>query len=133
MKKSVIVLILVIYIASIAIVGFFGAQVVSYNNVVLAERLEITNEDLKTTTDSKGEYKYIVLTYEDGLAYSLAWKIYPENAKQEVEYVYDKTSDVAFVNAWGGVVFNKKGTITIQVRAGGGVSTVMDRVKIIAV
>ena len=132
MKKSVVILILIIYIASIAFVGFFGMKMLSYNEVIKPERVEIINQDLKQTSDSEGEYKYIVIDLEETTSYTLEWKVYPENASQDVEFVYDKTNQVAQVNAWGAVTFNKKETITIIVRASGGMSTIYARVKIIA-
>lgn len=132
MKKSVVILILIIYIASIAFVGFFGMKMLSYNEVIKPEKVEITNTDLKQTKDSEGDYKYIVIDLGQTTSYTLEWKVYPENASQNVEFVYDKTSSVAQVTDWGGVSFNKKGTITIVVRASGGMSTIYARVKIIA-
>ena len=132
MKKSVVILILIIYIASIAFVGFFGMKMMSYNEVIKPEKVEIINTDLKQSTDSEGDYKYIVFNFSEKQSYTLEWKVYPENASQDVEFVYDKANTVATVNDWGGVLFNKKGTITIEIRAGGGMSTIFSRVKIIA-
>ena len=132
MKKSVVILILIIYIASIAFVGFFGMKMLSYNEVIKPEKVEITNQDLKQTSDSEGDYKYIVLDFEETKTYTITWKVYPETASQDVEFVYDKTNTVAQVTSWGGVSFNKTGTITIIVRASGGMSTIYARVKIIA-
>ena len=132
MKKSTIILILLIYIASIVAVGFFGMQIVSYYDVVIPERIELTNEDLGQTTDSSGTYKYIVLDYEENLVYWLAWKVYPDNAKQDVTFDYDDASGIGTVDSAGRVYFNKKGTITITVRATE-FNTIYEKVKIIAI
>ena len=43
MKKSVIILILIIYIGSIVFVGFFGMKMVSYNPTILPEKIECIN------------------------------------------------------------------------------------------
>ena len=132
MKKSTIILILLIYIAAIAAVGFFGMQIVSYYEVIIPEKVEITNEDLKTTTDAGGTYKYVVLDYEEDLVYWLSWRVFPENAKQDVVFVYDEASTTATVDNVGRVYFNKKGTITITIRTAE-FNTIYDKVKIIAI
>ena len=132
MKKSTIILILLIYIASIAAVGFFGLKVVSYYEVVIPEQVEITNEDLTEITDASGKYKYIVLDYEEDLVYWLSWRVYPENAKQDVVFVYDEANTTATVDDVGRVYFNKKGTITITIKTAE-FNTIYNKVKIIAV
>ena len=44
MKKSVVILITLIYVASIALVGYLGLKAQSYNDVIYVEGIEILNE-----------------------------------------------------------------------------------------
>ena len=122
MKKSVIILILIVYIASIAFVGFFGMKMLSYNEVIVAEKVECINDDMteveEVSTDASGnpitiKLKTITLYYTEGLTYQLYTKVYPENARQDV--VYEYTSTIATVNEQGTVSFTKRGTIHITI------------------
>ena len=61
MKKSTVILIAIIYAASIAIVGFLGLKAKTYNDVIYVESIEILNE---YRTDSKTGNKYIVFDPE---------------------------------------------------------------------
>ena len=68
MKKSVIILIGIIYIASIFVVGFFGMQVKNYNVMVYIEDIECTNEGIRTETNGNKtlKFKYIKNDPETG-------------------------------------------------------------------
>lgn len=63
MKKSVIVLIALIYVASIALVGFLGLKAKTYNEVIYVEKVEILND---YRINSKGEKVIDVYKTEDG-------------------------------------------------------------------
>ena len=133
MKKSVIVIIGVIYIMAIAVVSFFGLKIETFNQTTYVERVECINEELKVAVDGT---KYIVVHYQDGVdtptVVQLQWRVYPDEAsRKNVSFAYDETSTVATVNAFGAVVFNKKGTITIQILAMDG-SSKSETVKVIA-
>ena len=53
MKKSVIILIGIIYIASIFVVGFFGMKIKSFDTIIYITDIECTNENV--TTKAKDE------------------------------------------------------------------------------
>ena len=57
MKKSVILLIFVIYVASIVVIGFFGVKIASYNPTIYVSSIEILNEVRVNTSNEK----YILL------------------------------------------------------------------------
>ena len=118
MKKSVIILIGIIYIASIVFISFFGMKMVLYNETVYVEKVECINDDLKE--NSSGE-KYIILNYEDGLVYQIRWRVYPDNASnKEVEFVYDKQNKMAEINSFGAVIFKpmtRTNTLSVQIRS----------------
>lgn len=133
MKKSVIVLMAVIYIISIAIVSFFGLKIDTYNAKSYVEKVEITNEDVKY--DYKNE-KYVVINYvadDNGIvSYQLNWRVYPDNAtNKSVKFVYDEQRGIASVNKFGTVIFNKKGVVTVEIKANDG-SSKSDKITIYA-
>lgn len=145
MKKSVVILILVIYIASVAFVGFLGMKMMTYNETVKVERIECINEDMteveevklgadgQPELDSEGKqiivkYKKVTLRYTEGLKYQLETRAYPENASQAV--VYEYASSIATVDENGLVSFTKRGTIDITI-ASDGFRTVTTKVQIV--
>ena len=75
MKKSVILLIAVIYILAIVIVGFLGLRMKVYNPIVYVEKITCISKDFKEYTDEQKEnneslkeyYGYIEKDYVDGL------------------------------------------------------------------
>ena len=133
MKKSVIVLIGVIYVMAIAVVSFFGLQIDTLNEVVYIEKIECTNEELRTASDGT---KYISVKYiydeENPTTVQLDWHVYPDNASRKaLEFVYDDTKNVADVSAFGTVIFNKRGAVTIHMMATDG-SAKEEVIKVIA-
>ena len=138
MKKSVIILILIIYIGSIVFVGFFGMKMVSYNPTVQPERIECINSDMKLVVpnDENGQpvesesYKSVRLRWEEGLQYQLEWRVYPDNASQKAQFIY--TSEIATIDENGLVTFSKHGTLTFSI-ACEEFGTVLQRVKIMVI
>lgn len=106
MKKTVILTIFVVYIASICIVGFYGAKIRVYDEKIKAEKVvcnEIFNDDLTdeklenatsvnvrketTLTEFKNqEYDYVFIRriknqdFKNGYVLPLKFGVYPENA-----------------------------------------------------
>ncbi|MDD3397224.1 MAG: Ig-like domain-containing protein [Clostridia bacterium] len=119
MKKSIVIIIGIIYVASICLIGFFGMKIKAYNETIYVTNVECLNKDMRDGTDSQDNpYKYVILTYKLNLAYQIEWKVYPENASnRNIEFSYDTSTTVANVNYFGAVTFNKKGTITIQIKS----------------
>lgn len=119
MKKSVILLIFVIYVASIVIIGFFGVKIGSYNPTIYVSSIEILNEELKINSNNE---KYIVIYFEefddlnDNPNYvQLQTKVWPENATyRNVDYIYSESEKVS-VTAIGTVVFTQPTTVTIYI------------------
>lgn len=133
MKKSVLLLIGIIYILAVATVSFFGLKVQIVGETVYINRIECINEDIKIYNDEK----YIIVDYYDDpdnpLAVQLEWRIYPDNAtKKLVSFVYDETSTVATVNKLGTVIFKESGAITVYITAADGSNNIVETVKVIA-
>ena len=118
MKKSVIILIAIIYISAIAVVSFFGLQFKVFDPVVDVERIEILNEGLKPGGTSTGDYYTVIFPEADGTyRFKIDTRVYPDDAtNQKVEYVFDDNPAVS-VDETGLVTSTEKGAITVYVIA----------------
>ena len=91
MKKSVVILIALIYAASIVLVGYLGLKAKTYNDVYPVERLEILTEynEMPNTGD-----KYITFVHRDGEEPTLQFecRVLPENATDK-KVIYKLASD----------------------------------------
>ena len=117
MKKSVIILIGVIYVASIALVTFFGLKHNTFFNDVAVSNITIVNEGIKYTRDGQ---KYIVIPIGDN-TFQIEYTVSPDDAvNKNVTFIYDEQSTIATVDENGLVTFNKNGSITVYVTASDG-------------
>lgn len=133
MKKSVIVLIGVIYVIAIAVVSFFGLKIDTLNEVIYVDKIECTNEEIRVASDGT---KYISIKYveddENPPTIQLYWHVYPDEASRKtVKFVYDESRNIADVNSFGTVVFKSKGTVTIYITSTDG-SAKTEVIKVIA-
>ncbi len=131
MKKSVVILIALIYIASVALVSFFGLQFKVFEEVIPVERVEITNEGQKHS-DLHGDYVVIRPDANGDVRYEIKYRVYPDNASNSVvDFAYE---DVDWVSQDENDVFTftKSGSIKIRVIATDG-SNVEDTITIIAI
>ncbi len=118
MKKSIVIIVGVIYIASIIFIGFFGMKMTAYNPTVYPTSIVCTNEEAV----QKEGYKYIVAYYDPNKidaenVYQILYKVNPDDCtNKKVIYVYDKSSSVASVDEFGRVWIKKSGffDVTIQ-------------------
>lgn len=77
MKKAIIVIIFAIYIASIAIVNFFGLEIAIFDGITYVEDIEITELTVINDGDLESIDSYATRTDEDGvevLCYRFAYK-----------------------------------------------------------
>lgn len=133
MKKSVIVLIGVIYILAIVVVSFFGLKIQTFNETIYTTKIEYTNSDIKIADDGS---KYVVIKYvEDELnptSYQLEWRVYPDDASRKiVKFTINENEKDGYVNDFGTVIFNKKGAIIVYITTTDGTNK-MDSLTIIA-
>ncbi len=141
MKKSVLILIAVIYVVAIFMVSFIGLKIGFYDEIMYVESISVENIEcenctVKTAVENGVEYKYAVVQYEDDpenpTAVQIIWKLNPDNAtNKKVTFEYDKSKTIGYVTETGTVVFNKKGTINVYILATDG-SGQRAMVKIIA-
>ena len=127
MKKSVVILIMIIYIASIALVSFFGLQYKMFDEVVSVERIEILNSGLR---ENATWGKYVIISPDsDGIwRYHIKYRVYPDNVSEpRVDFSYDTQNTSVTVDSTGLVVFTAPTTVKIHVIAtdGSNVSTTL--------
>ena len=124
MKKSVIILIGVIYVMAVFAVSFFGLKTQVYNEKIYINEIQIINENL-TIVDGK---QYLIVDYDDGPVI-IERKIFPVNATSKVvEYVYDESNQFASVDEMGVVTFTRPSwaiTVYVTAKDGSGVSTAL--------
>ena len=105
MKKSVVILIALIYVASIVLVGYLGLKAKTYNDVIYVEMLEITTE--YETSPTTGE-KYIVFLPEsaDERSIQIQAKLTPEDASDtKIIYTLEKDCTTATISEDGLLTF----------------------------
>lgn len=118
MKKSVVILILIIYVASVALVSFFGLQYKTFDEVIYTTKIELLNEDIRTTEDGKLE-AIVRKDATTGLwTYQIKHRVYPDNASNNaVDYIYDtQTPNVTVDETTGVVTFTGKGALDVTLK-----------------
>ena len=134
MKKSVIILIAVIYIASIGLVSFFGLNSKTYGEEILINSIEITDSAIEVINGVK---TVKIGPDADGvIQYKLNYTIGPDNATDpSVNFVYDRSDPCVSVDEETGIVtFDKTqmlpggSSVTITVEAAKG--DAQDTIKI---
>ena len=123
MKKSVVMLILVIYVASVAVIGVFGMKSVLYDEKIYIEKITCINEeakDVEETIDGRTvTIQRVIIDYKESeeTTFWIQWRVFPEDASfRRVEFV-SGNEKVATVDGQGIVRFIKKGTVTIYINA----------------
>ena len=133
MKKSVILVIAVIYVLAIVVVGFIGIRMKIYNANVYVEKIECVSDNYRKCNENddfyqKGYDGYISVIYEENLKVLIKCNIYPENASEKkLEYIYDKISTTYTLtyndDGTANVEFFKGGSATIIVKSTDNVGT----------
>ena len=123
MKKSVIILIAIIYVASIALVSFFGLKFKVFEEVVPVESVKILDENLKPGNENFDYYTVIELDADGKGRYQIQYRVYPDNAtNQEVDFILTPmnsgdSSVPATIDENGVVQFDRQGAVIVSVIA----------------
>ena len=129
MKKSVVIIIGVIYALSIVIVTLFGLNFQTFNTITYVTQVDIIDENANSNSDGM---KYVSLSpdEEGKREYQLAWKVTPDNAtNKSVSFDYDTSKAFVSIDENGLVTFAEPGVITVTVKATDGTSC-SDKIKI---
>lgn len=131
MRKSTIIFIVVIYIASITVISLFGMKMSVYNEFIPVSSILCLNEtedgvevlynNNNTVLKTKFEQPYDKAT-QTGTMIQLYWRVEPDNATiKDVKFIYDKNnSRVEFYKTEEGeytglVLFYKKTMIDVKI------------------
>ena len=122
MKKSVVILIALIYVISIVVVGFYGMQFKIFEEIIPTEKVEILTDDGYTYYDLtetdeegneiKGKYVIIQPNEKGEYKYQIRYKIIPDDATEKgVTFAVDenKTSSDFSVSETGLVTIFGRG------------------------
>lgn len=136
MNKATVILIAVIYVASIVFISLFGMRAIVYIEVVPVTRVECINTtDEKVTVYESNGTKVLSLPFTtpgeinqygnaEGTYLQLYWRVYPDNASnKEVRFVYNTDlTRFEFVkdgegNDLGLILFNGPTTFSLSIMA----------------
>ena len=117
MKKSTIILIGLIYFASIILVGIYGLQYKTFNQIVYATSVEVINEPDKLATvegsDEKIKTYFVYKDKDTGLRqFQIEWHIQPIETvtNKNVRFIYESGKGFT-VSDTGLVEFTKSGVV----------------------
>ena len=114
MKKSVVILIAVVYIAAVALVSFFGIQAELLEETIYVNKIEIVNKDVTVKDGQKSVDVYF--NGNETVEYQLDWRVYPTNATNtNVVFNYDEQKTFVSVDKNGLVTFTRPGVIKISI------------------
>ena len=99
MKKSTILLLVIVYVLSFLIIGLLGQAVRAYDPVIYPESMEVVEVDNIATVQrdvifgtKKYDYYFVVRNYKDGTAVRLKAVVKPDNTSYpNVDFIKDKT------------------------------------------
>jgi len=131
MKKSTIICIIVIYIASITILSLFGMKMSVYNEFIPVNAIICLNEN-ENGVEVINDFDSLILktkfnepynkTTQTGTMIQLYWRVEPDNASvKNVKFVFDENNNrVEFYQTEDGeytglVLFYKKSMIDVKI------------------
>ena len=113
MKKSVVILIAVIYVAAIALVSFFGIKSELLEETVYVSGIELVGDTIITSANGSKSVRVYLDANGNG-EYQLDWRVTPTNATNtKVIFNYDKSKTYVSVDENGLVKFVRPGVITV--------------------
>lgn len=119
MKKSVVILIALIYVVAIALVSFLGQEFKVFDQIIPVDRIELLNSTSKylpVLNEDTGEMEdvpYFVIgpNAEGKRVFQIETHVYPDDASNKgVDYSYDTTNEFVTISESGLVEFSQGGT-----------------------
>lgn len=127
MKKSTILILIVVYLGSILIVGIFGMKSIPFeervycNSITPSAAMTSSGNEL---TIKKGEiegkeYYYVTVSYEEGLIVMVSYDLTPANCtNKNVEIsIVEPQNPPAMVGERGEIIFHEKGSVHVVYKA----------------
>ena len=130
MKKSTVLILFIVFAASVLVVGLFGTASEPLFNTVYVQNIIPTGivvtssgENLinRLQVDQDGVY-WIEIPYEEGISVMMSYIIDPADSTDQsidVAIVYPEPSDdpVAVIGSRGEIQFRRQGTVRIRYKA----------------
>ncbi len=121
MKKSVILIIVGIYLLSIFVVGYFGMKVAVYDEKIYVEDIEIydVQVDGKSVEIKEHDGKmYATVPYTENLVVWIFVRTSPDNATDRSYKFFTEDNSSAHIDSVGRLYFTRPTAITVTVKAG---------------
>ena len=116
MKKSVVILIALIYVASIAVVGFLGLKAKSYNDVIYVESLEILT-DYEVDKNTGNKYIRFFASQMGSNSLQIECRVKPDNVSDDkIIYKLDPDCTVATVDDDGLLTFTPEDPTVVSAK-----------------
>lgn len=127
MKKSTVLIILVVFAVSVFVVGFLGIENVPYKEIIYVKQITPTHvyfgrqsEEAEIKYDEKNNYFYVNFPYEKGMMVKVDYEVTPNDATNRAVNVDVKNlnadSDVE-LDSMGILIVNNSGPACITYRA----------------
>lgn len=122
MKKSTVLILLIVFLGSVLVVGIFGMQSVPYEQIQYVKQIVPTSvtsmsgnaQSLQIQIDDNGYY--VMLPYEEGLELLINYELKPAdctNKKIKIAVVYPKNPPAELTER-NTIIFNRKGAVHLQ-------------------
>jgi len=126
MRKSVVAVLIVVFVAAVVLISFVGLNYDIYNQTVLVETININNDEVElvppTPPSTAPPQKYIRINYDytdpETHQYMIRWEVLPLNAQNKgvdifVNPTYVSNGSVEY-DKRGYFKFNKTGTYQVR-------------------
>lgn len=127
MKKSTILIILVVFAVSVFVVGFLGIENVPYKEYIYVEQITPTHvyygrksDEAEIQFDESQGYFYVNFPYEEGMTVKIDYEITPNdvtNRRVDIDIQNLNTDSDAELDSMGAIILNNKGPVIITYRA----------------
>lgn len=123
MKKSTILILLVVFLGSVIIVGVFGMQAVPFEQRIYVKEIIPTNVYISSgpeleikENDQIG--KHVITAYREGLTILIMTKVYPENSTNRLLKISilnnPQDNPIAKIGERGEIIFLRRGSIKVR-------------------
>lgn len=129
MKKSTILILVIVFLGSVLVVGLFGMKSVPFEERIYIEQIIPTSiitsdgEELISQLKRDNNGYYVVIDknkYEDGFYVWIGYIFEPNDATNknlDISIIVPETDPPATINEHNEIVFHRRGMVRVQFRA----------------
>ncbi|MCH5152662.1 MAG: hypothetical protein J1F68_01705 [Clostridiales bacterium] len=124
MKKSTIILLLIVFLGSVIIVGVFGMQAIPIDSrvyvtdIIPTSVVTIDGQSLEIKKGESADYYYVMLPYEEGLTVIISTRIEPvDSTNKELTITIDNNKEdnpLAKIGEKGEILILRRGTVRLH-------------------